>query len=1368
MKKISALIATFILLQVTSWAQPGHLVKLFGGPAYAGVTPVEYAPDTLVKFSNVTCFHKDTAGNYFVADFGRTGFGYRIRKIEAATHQVYTIAGNGASGYTGDGGPAVLAALTNVTTMTTDHSGNLLIVDNGNLRKINLATNIITTLAPEGYFGINGLYVDDWDNIFYTSQFSMYKLPAGGGPRTVVLNTYGVNGFSGDGGPAAMAHMGKAGAITGDGHHNLFVIDSGNHKVRKIDAAGIITTIAGDGTDYYHGDGGPALSAGMRWTRAGAGMLKTDTAGNVYVACETPLFPYVIRKIDAAGRITKVAFTVTDSTGWVTSPETPGGYYAVEFQLASDGSVLVHDAYSVYKLTNMWAGITALDIRDTIVTPPCTMPVMKMAIHGTIAGTPAPGDSARVAIYYKTDSVHQVTLPYDRHIDGVTGDTTYTFGSTGYVIDSFAYNWPGIHYPFVTLSVLGGYEDAERLPAINAVSSCNNSYKLIQVSRVQDTILTPPCVFPAVMKRTLTGTIQSSFMTVQDTLYVKFDNDDSTMTVARLPIDISDYEIRPQDWPTEVDSTDTFYHYSYTYYHNYNPRPLDYSNPSVELSGPYYSGNLQLRVNSGLGDYYGGELWVPQMNPWIVSTDILWGALAVPACDTSIVQMDAIMHHLAGPCANPLPFNGRINISGTLQGGAARLSTIPIHVNFGDGSDTFIRINNIWTDGMGRFNYSVPEFRHLYLTAGTYFLYITLDTAVAVLDYNSTASAVTLTNDCSSASGTFFIDANHNCVADAGEIRLGSWPFIVVNNTTHDTTNYWCDQYGNYNVALSGTDNYTIISTHQNYYDGTSVYDSLTPTCPASGVYHVTAATGTSFTQNFGFECSGIGGAVDMNISGFGWGFVPGDTGVISIWGSNEWGYMCDTLASTVTLIKDSRLAYVGMWNGPSPSSVSGDTLTWHFSTAAGLLDFSANVKVACATTASMGDTLHNMLMITPTALSDPYLANNQYSWSEPVRTSWDPNEKEVSPKGYGAEGYIENGTALSYMVHFQNTGTARARHITVVDTLSASLDLSTLQLTNASAQVQLIQAGNNVIRFRFTDINLPDSASDPEGSKGYVSFNILPKDDLAAGTQIKNHAGIYFDYNPPVYTNETINTIEDELAPLEGPATVCTGGTITLSANIAGGIWHAANGHTSVTDGIVTGTTEGVDTVYYTVYGDKVAYMVIEVNNTADAGSIAGVDTVCEGSQLFLSATVSGGAWSSTNTGIISVSTSGMVTAAAPGSAAVHYIVSGTCGTDTATHGMYVIPVDECNSTGVAGISHPQIAIYPNPSSGTFVVDMQQPVSDATITITDISGKVLLVVHPQAGQQQVQVSLGNLASGTYMIKVEADGRQYRDKLVLW
>lgn len=152
---------------------------------------------------------------------------------------------------------------------------------------------------------------------------------------------------------------------------------------------------------------------------------------------------------------------------------------------------------------------------------------------------------------------------------------------------------------------------------------------------------------------------------------------------------------------------------------------------------------------------------------------------------------------------------------------------------------------------------------------------------------------------------------------------------------------------------------------------------------------------------------------------------------------------------------------------------------------------------------------------------------NNVCMYNPIVIGSYDPNYKEVSPKGIGTTGKItKNDSVLHYIIHFQNTGTYYAQNIVVKDTLSSNLDWESIKIGSSDHNFTATLNEDGILTFTFANINLPWKQYSELLSRGYVSFSIKLKRNLAVGTVIKNKAAIYFDYNAPVITNETVNTI--------------------------------------------------------------------------------------------------------------------------------------------------------------------------------------------------------------------------------------------------
>jgi sugar lactone lactonase YvrE len=250
----------------------------------------------------------DAAGNAYIADT----FNSRIRKI-APDGTITTAAGDGTYGHSGDGGPATAAQIGYVFQLAVDAAGNLFLADGSYVRKI-APNGIIATVAGSGGWPPDGdgglatqaaisaisIAVDPLGNLYIgeQSQQRVRKIDTAGIIRTVAGN--GVAGFSGDGGPATAASLNNPWGISADGSGNLYIADFRNNRVRKVDPAGIISTLAGDGGYTFAGDGGAATAASI----AAPMDMTADGRGNVYIADR---MNHRIRKVSPGGLISTIA-----------------------------------------------------------------------------------------------------------------------------------------------------------------------------------------------------------------------------------------------------------------------------------------------------------------------------------------------------------------------------------------------------------------------------------------------------------------------------------------------------------------------------------------------------------------------------------------------------------------------------------------------------------------------------------------------------------------------------------------------------------------------------------------------------------------------------------------------------------------------------------------------------------------------------------------------------------------------------------------------------------------------------------------------------------------------------------------------------
>ncbi len=237
----------------------------------------------------------DAAGNLILSDSNNQ----RIRMVNAATGMISTVAGNGTPGFGGDGGPATASLLDTPVDVKLDGAGNFYIVDSSNhaIRMVNAATGIIWTVAgiggKSGYSGDGGLATQahlaypsgiafDGDHTLYISDTGnnvIRKVNLSTGIITTVAGT-GTAGFSGDGGPAISGQLNYPWGITLGGDGSLYIADLSNNRVRKVSPTGVISTVVGTGTRGYGGDSGPATLAQLNVPAS----VLVDVAGNLYVA----------------------------------------------------------------------------------------------------------------------------------------------------------------------------------------------------------------------------------------------------------------------------------------------------------------------------------------------------------------------------------------------------------------------------------------------------------------------------------------------------------------------------------------------------------------------------------------------------------------------------------------------------------------------------------------------------------------------------------------------------------------------------------------------------------------------------------------------------------------------------------------------------------------------------------------------------------------------------------------------------------------------------------------------------------------------------------------------------------------------------
>lgn len=403
--------------------------------------------------------------------------------------------------------------------------------------------------------------------------------------------------------------------------------------------------------------------------------------------------------------------------------------------------------------------------------------------------------------------------------------------------------------------------------------------------------------------------------------------------------------------------------------------------------------------------------------------------------------------------------------------------------------------------------------------SGFYYLNYTRDTTC-----NYTDTVYVSVDTCGTLTGNLYGDLNANCAMDTAEASIGNVQMKLTQSGSF--VGYaWTDVFGFYYFDVP-----------PGIYTIEVVPDASFPiTCPGSLAHTTTVLASTTTTENFAVDCGSLDvAAFGVAVSGI--AFFPGVTNQMYPVTASL-GPDCSTtpVPGEFMLVLDPLVSYAGPYSSyPGPSSIvtaaTGDTLKWTVADVTdigyyGYLDFP--FMYTTNVTATIGDTVHFTAIILP-MVGDIDPGNNIYECSYIVGNSYDPNSKEVSPRGDGPSGFIPANTpSLEYTINFQNMGTAPAHNIFILDTLDANVDVATLHIITSSHLMTTTMMPGNILKFNFSNIMLADSASNEPMSHGFVKYSIAPVAGLTPGDQIMNTAHIYFDFNPAVVTNTAINTIE-------------------------------------------------------------------------------------------------------------------------------------------------------------------------------------------------------------------------------------------------
>jgi uncharacterized repeat protein (TIGR01451 family) len=597
--------------------------------------------------------------------------------------------------------------------------------------------------------------------------------------------------------------------------------------------------------------------------------------------------------------------------------------------------------------------------------------------------------------------------------------------------------------------------------------------------------------------------------------------------------------------------------------------------------------------------------------------------------------------------------------------------------------------------------------------------------------------------------GDIFNDVNQNGVHDGGEAGLQNQRVLLTPGNIVAYTN----AAGHY-IAYLGANNYTVSYQPAWGYIQTTVPVSYSATVPPSytgfdfGAHSqwISNSSQDFYIWHHPMRCQPSLGYtyVDINNNGN------------------------DSVHGSVTMVHSSNL--ILNTAQPAPDIISGDTLTWYYSTlnpgqtyhiggGNGMNWISFNDPPA-------GQTVWYNSVDSVFDLSGNPVTQYFDTFSFVVSCSCDPNDKWVSPEGNTSQHYTPPNTDLTYNINFQNTGNDTALTVTVLDTLDANLDWNTFEVISSTHPVFAQMDPNGVVTFTFPNIMLPDSNVNEPASHGSVAYRIRTDSLLPDPTAIQNTGYIYFDVNTAVVTNKTLNTITALEYPSAsfstGDLSFCPGSCIAFSnlstpgssyqwsfpgANPSSStdpdpanICYTVSGNYDVQ--LIASNALGADTVVYSNY--------IEVFSVAPQAITQAGDTLIA-NQGFVNYV-----WYY-NGNIISGATEYFYVAQQNGDYHVISFDANGCDVEAAAF----------NVMTSAGNIQPMtsIEIYPNPVTDRIEI---LGVTPSEILFYNVLGEKVLTVQPQASgiHGAISADVSMLAKGVYTAELKDEHHSYRTTIV--
>lgn len=1318
------------------WGYSGN-----GGPATAAQVGVPYSIST------------DTLGNVYFADFTFRG----IRKIDASgTISVY--AGTGAIGFGGDGGPAINAEFYRITGTATDKNGNMYI---GNAAD-------------------------------YTHNMHTLRKIDAAGTITLFAGSPTAYGFSGDGGPASAALLYGVGKMATDDAGNLYVYDKGNGRIRKIDPSGIITTVVGNGTSIYAGDGSAATATGFHQTAT----FTVDPYGNIYIAC--PVYN-IIYKVNTAGIITTYA-----GDGIMPPPVGP-------FVSTGDGGPATNAKFS-------WMNDIAADhLGNVYVIDPDRLRMINPAgIVKTIAGQYGPGGysgdngKARDAL---------MNGPIALHV--ANSGLIYIGENNNHIMRKLTFmNWePEFEAgSFISLaSCIGGSTFA--LDTILRVHDVDSADTLVWTPIASPTHGTLTAAYTTGSN---TGTVYPSGMsytaasgyTGADSFLVQlFDGYEYDTIKVRVTI-VSPTSGITSAVPTCMGYTNNFYHsaaggtwsssipsvltvnaatgaittvspgtsvITYTVYPGcYSTTTVTLNDVPAAISGPTSvceGSAITLSCPTPGGTWSSSNTAMATVNSAGVVTSHTAGYITISYTNAQGCSSFAPIDIFSNP---PTPSGttticvgstslliDTMNMGSTWSSSAPAIATVDATgLVAGVSSGTAIISYTSWSGCFSTVTVSILESPAAITgttdicagsttalanttTGGTWSLSTTLygtissTGVVTATAPGYTTVSYTLANGCYAEAWLNILEAP---AAIAGPLSTCEGQTITLSNATpwgtwssSDPAVAYAYPTGGY-VSTSGVGTATISYTIYNGCAATAVLTVNPAPAPISGILEVCIGTTSTLSAT---PAGGTWMSYDPYIA------TVDTAGVINGISSGVAGIIYTTPIGCVV--------YEVVTVNPAPSSIIGTsaicayTTTTLYSATSGGTWSSSNPSIAAidaatgevsgagagtATityTAATGCTTLFTMTVNPAltaimGMSNVCVGSTLTVWHSVTGGTWSSSDPAIG--SIDASGVITGMSAGSmYVTYTAPTGCYKTKLINVRD-------------------LPTITGPTTVCRGIYTNYSSSDAGATWSATGSGVSIT-------TTGTFRGRNAGTATITCTSSYgCVSTLTVTVLALPTISGSLTICAGASTTLTApGYTGGTWLSSNS-TIATIGASTGTMSGIaggtSTITYTDINTCTATAIATVSTGPAPATLTASPTgsILVGGTQTITPSVPGGTWNTGNTAIATVNSSGVVTGVGGGNTPVSYTLTDACGSTVTTKKVVVLGLKQAplSNAGKDEI----FALFPNPTTGSITVRSEQ---EGTLYVYAADGRQVATYVLEKGTNQLSLP-SNLANGRYACRI--------------